>query len=347
MTPKLAVVGAGSAGAAAAYALRDSPVDVTVFEKSRGVCGRAATRRQGDCTYEYGANYLKADDERVTELVTEALPTDGLVDVDAPIYAFERDGDIGEGRAADDHKWTYEAGITQLAKRLFAETDATVHNGVRVKTLSRERDGWSVADADGVDRGHFDAVLLTPPAPQTADLLGGASWDHDDCRSFRRAIASVPYRTIVAGVLHYPFELDVPWYAAVNTDKDHDIGWLAREECKAGHVPDGESLLLVQMNEGWSVANYDAHPDEMVAEMAQRVAHLMDDDRLTDPDWTDHQHWRYAQPEEQVDVAAIEGARDHDLYFAGDWVGDEPRLHAAVRNGLETGERIGSALSEE
>jgi len=344
MVSKLAVVGAGGAGAAAAYALRDAPVEVTVFEKSRGVCGRAATRRKGDCTYEYGANYLKADDPRVTELVTETLPTAGLVDVDDPIYAFERDGDIGEGRDSDDHKWTYESGITQLAKRLFDETEAAVHNGVRVETLDRTADGWRVLDAEGTDRGQFDALLLTPPAPQTADLLGEAAWDHDDCRDLRQTVASVPYRTVVSGMFHYPFELDVPWYAVVNTDKAHDIGWLAREECKRGHVPDGESLLLVQMNEGWSVANSDAHPDRMLEEMAARTADLLDDERLTDPDWTDHQHWRYAQPEETVDRDALAPAADHDLYFAGDWVADEPRLHAAVRNGLETGERLADEL---
>ena len=344
MTSKLAVVGAGGAGAAAAYALRDSAVDVTVFEKSRGVCGRAATRRKGDCTYEHGANYLKADDERVTELVTEELSTDGLVDVDAPIYAFERDGDIGEGRDSDDHKWTYETGITQLAKRLLAATDATVRNGVRVETLDRDVDGWRIFDDNHNDHGHYDALLLTPPAPQTADLLGEAAWDHDDCRSLRQTVASVPYRTVISGMLHYPFELDVPWYAAVNTDKDHDIGWLAREECKPGHVPDGESLLLVQMNEPWSVANYDAHPDRLLDEIAQRTARLLDDDRLTDPDWTDHQHWRYAQPEEAVDREALAPAADHDLYFAGDWVAEEPRLHAAIRNGLETGAVLADEL---
>ncbi|WP_324758118.1 NAD(P)/FAD-dependent oxidoreductase [Haloarcula montana] len=343
MATTLAVVGAGAAGAAATYALRDTPVEVTVFEKSRGVCGRAATRRKEDCTYEYGANYLKADDDRVTELVTERLPTEGLIDVEEPIYAFERTGGIDEGRDADDHKWTYESGITQLAKRLFGATEATVHNGVRVETLRRLDDGWALVDAEGTALGEFDAVLLTPPAPQTADLLGQATWEHDDRRALRRAIASVPYRTVVAGVLHYPFELDRPWYGAVNTDKDHDIGWIAREECKPGHVPDGESLLLVQMNEPWSVANYDERPERMLSEIAERTAHLLDDERLTDPDWTDYQHWRYSQPEEQVDTGALSIADGHDLYFAGDWVADEARLHTAVRSGLDTGAHIGNS----
>ncbi|MDT3435414.1 FAD-dependent oxidoreductase [Haloarcula sp. 1CSR25-25] len=340
MARDLAVVGAGGAGAAATYALHDEDVDVTVFEKSRGVCGRAATRRHGDCTYEYGANYLKSDDERVTELVTETLPTEGLVDIDEPVYTFDRTGEIDVGRESDEHKWTYETGITQVAKRLFDQTDAGLENGVRVERLERQQDGWRLQDDDGADLGHFDAALLTPPAPQTADLLGQSRWDHDDCREFRQGIAAVPYRTVIAGVLHYPFELDVPWYAAVNGDKDHDIGWIGREECKDGHVPDGESLLLVQMNEPWSIANYDDHPDTLIDAIATRTARLLDDDRLADPDWTDHQHWRYSQPEGGVDHGLLSRAADHDLYFAGDWVAGEGRLHAAIRNGLETGEAI-------
>ena len=335
MTERLAVVGAGAAGAAATYALRDDPIEVTVFEKSRGVCGRAATRRKDDCVYEYGANYLKPGDDRVTDLVTGELSTDGLVDIAEPVYTFEADGDITPGREADEHKWTYEAGITQLAKRLFGATDATVENGVRVEVLDRLADGWRVVDGEGTAHGTYDAVLLTPPAPQTADLLGQASWDHDDCRALRQAVASVPYRTVVAGVLHYDFALDVPWYGAVNADKAHDIGWVSREECKRGHVPDGESLLVVQMNEPWSVANYDRHPGTLVEAIAERAAALVGDDRLTDPDWTDYQHWRYSQPEGEVDHDALTGARDHDLYFAGDWVAGEGRIHAALRSGLD------------
>ncbi len=344
MTATVAVVGAGAAGAAAAYALRDEPVDVTVFEKSGGLCGRAATRRRGDCTYEYGANYLTDDDERVTELVTEALPTDGLVDVSEPVWTFDADGEISEGDGGDGRKWTYEDGITQLAKRLFAATDATVHRNTRVATIASADGGWTVADASGTDHGHFDAALLTPPAPQTADLLGQAEWDHVDCRRLRESVASVSYRAVVSAVLHYDFELDLPYYALVDVDKDHEIGWIGREECKPGHVPDGESLLLVQMSPEWSAERFHDPEDEVVDDAAAATAALLSDDRLADPDWTDYQGWRYALPDEGVSGDAMEMAADHDLFLAGDWVAGEARLHAAVRNGLETGERIAEEL---
>ncbi|ERG88860.1 MAG: hypothetical protein J07HX5_01006, partial [halophilic archaeon J07HX5] len=98
------IVGAGAAGAAAAYTLETvvPDIELTVLEKSGGVCGRAAARRHGDVTYDYGANYLKDDDERVVELVTEELSTAGLVDITAPIYVFDSDGTVSEGRDADD-----------------------------------------------------------------------------------------------------------------------------------------------------------------------------------------------------------------------------------------------------
>ena len=42
--PKLAIIGAGVSGLSAAWALKDSDWEVSVFEKSRGPSGRAATR---------------------------------------------------------------------------------------------------------------------------------------------------------------------------------------------------------------------------------------------------------------------------------------------------------------
>ena len=344
MTPTAAVVGAGAAGAATAYALRGRAVDVTVFEKSSEVCGRAPTRRAEGCTYEYGANYLTSDDGRVTEIVTEELSTDGLVDLTDPIWTFDGSGTVSEGDPHDEHRWTYDAGLDQLAKRLFAATDATIHRRTRVETLQRDDSVWRVYDADGEDWGTFDAVVLTPPAPQTADLLGQAAWEHADCRTLRETIARVPFRTVISTVLHYPFEVDAPYYALVNTDETHDVGWVAREECKPDHVPDGESLLLVQMAPDWSAEYYHEPAASIVDAAADKAATLLDDDRVANPDWTDHQHWRYALPDEGADTDVLATATDHDMFFAGDWVAGDARLHAAVRSGLDTGSAVAAHL---
>jgi len=317
---------------------------VTVFEKSGGLCGRAATRRHGELTYDYGANYLKADDDRVVELITETLDSEGLVDIAEPIYVFDADGEVSPGRDADEHKWSYRQGLTQIAKRLFARTDATVHRRTRIETVRRVGDRWEVDDASGVTRGPFDALLLNPPAPQTADLLRSAEWDSPVREALVDAVGDVAYRTVWTAVLHYPFPLDVPYYGLVNTDKAHAVGWLSRDECKSGHVPDGETLLIVQANHEWSVEHYDADPAENVAMLAEHAADIVGDDRLADPAWTDYQGWRYAQPETGVDRGPLDSACQEGLYLLGDWVAGEARVHAALANGLDVGERVADGV---
>ncbi|MFO8114376.1 MAG: NAD(P)-binding protein [Halorubrum sp.] len=338
----IGIVGAGAGAAAAAFVVSEAApdADVTVLEKSGGLCGRAATRRHGDLTYDYGANYLKSDDERVTELITETLDDDGLVDITEPVYTFDAAGEVSPGRDADEHKWSYRSGLTQIAKRLFAQTDATVHRRTRVETVRRVEDRWELDDAAGETWGPFDVLLLNPPAPQTAELLRDAEWESPVRESLVDAVGDVAYRSVWSAVLHYPFPLDVPYYGLINTDKEHPVGWISREECKAGHVPDGETLLVVQASPDWSVEHYDDDPVANVAALAEHAAAIVGDERLADPAWSDHQGWRYALPEGGVDRGPIDSARREGLYLLGDWVAGEGRIHAAVANGLDTGERV-------
>ncbi|GGM58987.1 putative NAD/FAD-dependent oxidoreductase [Halarchaeum rubridurum] len=339
----IGVVGAGPAAAALAHVVdAGTDADVTLLEKSGGVCGRAATRRRGDVTYDYGANYLRDDDERVNDLVRDVLGTAGLADVTEPVYTFDADGTVSPGRDDDRRKWCYAEGLTQIAKRLLAGTDATVHRHTRVETLARnaEDETWTVVDTDDGRWGPFDALVCTPPAPQTAALLREADWAAETRETLHAAAAAVPFDPIYTAVLHYPFEVETPYYALVNPEKDHDVGWIAREECKPGHVPDGESVLVVQANADWSEAHFDDPPSENAAALADAAAAVLDDDRLADPDWTDTQGWRYALPRDGVADAPVAAAREHDLHVVGDWVAGAPRLHAALRCGLDAGERL-------
>ena len=342
---RLCIVGAGLAAAGMADALSDRSVSVTVLEKSRGVGGRAATRRRDGCRYDHGANYIKDSDERTRELL-QSLGADGLVDIDAPVWPFDAEGTISESQRPESHKWTWEAGITQLAKRLFDRTDADIRKETRVDTLEEGQSGWTISDTDGATHGPFDAVVLTPPAPQTADLLQATELldGDDDLAAATDAVDQVPYRTIRSLMLHYPFEIDPPYYALVNDDRDHDIGWLARESCKPGHIPAGEELLVVQMAPDWSTANYDMPLDDAASEAAMKAAQLLDDDRLTEPDWVDDQGWRYALPDAGVDSDAVEPLETHGLYLAGDWVVGEGRAHEALWCGVDVGERLAATV---
>lgn len=338
----IGIVGAGAAAAAAAFVVDDAlpDADVTVLEKSGGLCGRAATRRTDDLTYDYGANYVKAANERVNELLSEELDTTGRFDISEPVYTFDSEGEVSPGRDAAEAKWGYEQGLTQIAKRLFERTDADVHRRTRVEHVARGADGMWTLSADDTEWGPFDAILMNPPSPQSADLLRTADWDDPARDALVDALDDVAFRTIWTAVLRYPFELDVPYYGLVNTDKAHAVGWLSREECKPGHVPDGESLLVVQASHDWSVEHADEEPERNVAALAEQAAEIIGDDRLTEPVWADHQPWRYALTEGGIDTGPVGSAREAGLYCVGDWVAGDARVHAALGNGLDVGESV-------
>lgn len=350
MIPKLGVVGAGAGAAAATFAVDSaSPnVETTVFEKSRGVCGRAAARRRDGIVYEYGANYLKDTGGRVSRLVTDELD-EGLVEVDGPIWTFDSNGDVSEGATEQARRWTYTDGITRLAKHLFGAADAKVQHKTRIVEVTHDRGGqegsWQLTDSDGVEYGPFDVLLLNPPAPQTAELLSETGAEAVD--RLGNAAAELSFRTVWTAVLGYRFEIDAPYYALVNADGDHEVGWIGREACKPGHVPDGESVLVVQASPEWSSERYDDRPKENVADLARRAAEIVGDQRLASPDWTDHQGWKYALPEGGVRGGPLREAAREGVYAIGDWVAGEARLDAAVQNGLETGLSLADFLGRE
>ena len=345
----IGIVGAGLAGAGVARSLTATDADVTILEKSRGVGGRAATRRKHGCRYDHGANYVnpsEADASRTAELLS-TLGTDGLVNIDEPVWTFDRTGTVSEGDRPDADKWNWTEGMTQFAKRALAETEATIEHGVRAASIERREEAWTITDTDGEPHGPFETVVLTPPAPQTAALLAETTVDGEHTarlESATGAVQAVPYRTIRTFVLHYPFEIDRPYYGLVNVDQEHPVGWLSREECKEGHVPDGESLLIAQMSPGWSTERYDEPIDIAAPDAAEHVAELIGDDRLTDPDWVDDQGWRYALPDDAVAREPIESLEEVELYVAGDWVVGEGRAHAAFYNGVDLGERLSSSI---
>ncbi len=337
---RIAIVGAGMAGLGAAFALRDAPgCAVTVFEKSRGFGGRAATRRKNGACYDHGANYFQTDDAaRIHRLVREKLPAGELVDIARPVWTFSAENEISEGDPARNRspKWTYRSGISSLGKLLAEAAGAEVHLQTRVRRLEENAGGWTLADTDGARHGPFDAVLLTPPAPQTRDLLAESRMDSALQDALTEALGGAAYRQQLTLVLSYGRRIERPgdFYALLNTDGEHAIAWLSFEEDKPGHVPDGESLVIAQMAPAWSTPRFRDDLDALVPEAAEKVSVLLGQD-LRQPAWADKQGWRYALPEKAADAEALAEAQPAGLFFAGDALAGKGRVEKALETGLD------------
>ena len=361
---KLAIIGAGVAGLAAARALRQRRPDlaIAIYEKSRGLGGRAATRRRDGYIFDHGAQYMKAATPELERLLTAELPADDLIDIGQPVWTFDGAGAIAEGDPAQNAapKWTYRGGLSRLGKLLGARLDIqreTRIGSIRRLTTDHRRPidaqplrsvvngRWSMVVSAGQLIADADLVLLTPPAPQTADILAASDFDADVKAALLAELAHATYRRCISLALAYDRPIARPFYALVNSDRAHAISWLALEHAKAPErCPPGHSLLIAQMAARWSLDHWETLADELERLVADQVGALLGEDTRA-PLWSDVQRWRYALPDSGADFDAL-NAFGSGLFFAGDYTSGQGRLHLAIESGWRAASAIERMLEE-
>jgi hypothetical protein len=352
---QIAIVGAGVAGLAAARALVAQGRHVTIYEKSRGPGGRAATRQLGNCRFDHGAQVFQAPDERFLVLLRQpppahALDTAPAQDLGRPVWTFDQAGTVSEGDPAHNAapRWVWPGGMAALGHLLAA--GLTIHYRTRVHALAaRPQGGYTLLDAAGAVLGQADAVLLTPPAPQSAELVARSACDPETRTRLLAALAPAHYTRCLAVTLAYPRRPQVPWYALLNLDRQHAIAWLACEHDKPGHAPPDSGLLIAHMGDAFSVAHWDAAekgtygtagaplPPHLAA-VHEQVQTLLPHD-LGPPHWANLQRWRYALPDSAVDFEQL-NTTGSGLYVAGDALVGRGRLHEAIETGWRVAEVI-------
>ena len=350
--PSLCIVGAGAAGLAAAHALADSSLSVTVAEKSRGLGGRAATRWRDapDAAgapfrwrYDHGAQYASPPEgTRAYRLLTERLDTDGLVRIERPVWPFGDDGTLrpDQARAEGAPRLTYRDGIADLGRRLADATPGLdLRRQTRVAHLAKTPAGWAVTDTEGAQVGRFDAVLFTPPPPQTLGLVAASAMDDAPRDALLAGLRPASYRRQFTVVLAFPEGAPRPEpYALVNPSGGHAVAWLAVESDKPGRAPEGATLFLAQMAPAWTDARYDADRDAVVRDATAEIESLVG--ALPEPAWADTQRWRYALPDTAADPDALAPAEAAGLFAAGDAIAGQGRVHLALESGLAAADRI-------
>ncbi len=350
---RVAIVGAGVAGLAAGRRLQAQGHEVFVFEQSRELGGRAATRRTHGCILDHGAQYLKTPDDTpaVRQLILDELPRDGLVDIGRPVWTFDRSGQVAPGDPAQnaEPKWTYTAGLATLGTRLAAGLDVSLQT--RVGRLERIPNGYRLLDDASAALGEAERVLVAIPAPQGVELLQVSALPAGRRDAALAELARARYRPILSVLLGYAqppraavfaggsLDEPRPYYALVNTDRGHDVSWLAFENDKPARVPTGTLALVVQMAPAFSREHFDDAPELVAALAAQATATLLGVD-LGALAWHDLTRWRDALPDTTCDLAALN--RDHDgLLFAGDYVAGG-RVHLALQAGLDAASMLAS-----
>jgi len=327
MTYSIAIIGAGLAGITAARQLTETAegqepaASVTLFDKSRGMGGRLATRYAEAHKFDHGAQYFTARSAEFKAALAPLIKT-GDVRKWAPRILTNR-------KLAKQVRYVGSPNMNSVGKALAASLDVVTNT--RIEKLDRVKAKWHLTDDSGKVWGQYDKVIIAIPAEQAKALLPD---DFADGQALA-AVNMLPGFTVMLGFAG-------PWggeWDAMLMD-NHPVSFASVNSTKPGR-DNSITSIVVQSSNKWALKRVDKDKDEVMAEllsafqqssgMATGVAHHKVIHR-----------WLYANVGTPAGKPFL-ADESMGLYACGDWC-LEGRVEAAFASGHKLGAHILKSL---
>jgi renalase len=337
-TQHIAIIGVGMAGVVCARTLRQAGLNVTLFEKSRGLGGRMATRSSAFGSFDHGTQYFTVRDPRF-ELALGTVP--GLCKPWSAnaVRVLDPNGRVIEaGLPGGERHWVATPGMNGLVKAWAAPLveDGNVQQQTRVTHISADpfkKNGWQLhtEGEDGAQHvfGGFDKVILAIPHPQAEALLNASG----------QAALAAPLKDVRVDpcwtlMVAYPqavqpglITIGPQWNAARSTH--HRIAWMARESSKPGR--ERIERWTVQASAPWSAEHINDTPERVSAKLLKAFGEITG--IRTTPSHVEAHRWLYAKTAQPLGESHL-WFKDQGIGLCGDWCLGH-RAEDAFVSGLE------------
>ncbi|QDU77436.1 protoporphyrinogen oxidase [Bremerella volcania] len=321
--PTVAIIGAGISGIVCARRLT-SRFDVRLFDKSRGVSGRMATRRTGhaDACFDHGAQYFTVRSKQVKPMLEEWID-DGIVamwrgnvSVLRPGFKIQRE---------PTPRYVAMPGMNSLGKHLVRFLD--VETNTHIEKAIHSGEGWTLTTTDGVNHGPFDVLVSTAPPEQTLGIVGSKS-------PFTSTLASQQFDPCWATMIHFEQPVPVSYDAAFV--HENPLRWICRNNSKPGRDPDQECWVL-HASPDWSKEHLEESPEQVTPQLLEAFSKAIEQPLGAISHVASHR-WRYSAPVNPLEEGHLWDPKSK-LGIAGDWCSGA-RVEGAILSGLSLAKKI-------
>jgi len=299
----VAVIGAGLAGCTVAHHLSEI-ASVKLFEKSKSLGGRIATRVSCDHQFDHGAQFFTARSSDFKDFLTPLVDAGCVARWDARFAEFDGAQLIRQTEwGGSPSHWVGMPTMSGFVERLSNGLDCVFD--VEVARVEKEKDRWILFDAQGNLLGDYDWIILTAPAPQTHNLLPNEI-------SFKTQVGLIKMLGCYSLMLGYRHAVNLPFDAALV--KNASISWISVNSSK----PNRKNFsILVHSTNRWAEQNMNTDLAEVQEKLFEFTSEILGFN-VKSADYIETKRWRFANSIRQTDQPFFLD-RSNQVASCGDW----------------------------
>ncbi|MDA7704940.1 FAD-dependent oxidoreductase [Rickettsiales bacterium] len=277
---KIAIIGAGISGLTIAQKLAQKN-EVIIFDKSRGIGGRMATRRADNFHFDHGAQFFTAKSEQFQEFCQNAY-REGVIDIWNARFAEIIGHNIARKWRFDNKQQPHYIAVPQmnnLCKFMAKNLDLRLKEQIIDIEFINQKWSLKTKEKEFID---FDYLILAIPSHQAVNLLPRKFIDFDIVQK----IEMLPCFSLMIGLKE---KLNLDFDAALV--KESIISWISVNNSKKGR-PDDFALLVNSSND-WAKDNLEGDLDLIQEKLLDELQKITKFNR-ENIEYINIHRWRYA-----------------------------------------------------
>ncbi|MFK7822664.1 MAG: NAD(P)/FAD-dependent oxidoreductase [Oligoflexales bacterium] len=297
MSEKIAIIGAGVSSCFLSHLLSKSNYDIKIFEKSRGIGGRCAVRRDtvhGE--FSLGAQFFTNKNPQLSKYFLGLLESRLIKKLTGPLGYLHENG--RSQQATPQIRYIGTPSMNSFLKHWVHGVDINFQS--RIESISRLGEKWQLVTAEGHTFDDFDTCILTLPYPQGLQL-----WQQNSQLSIPET-HMYPCFALVLATDTCPLK----WHHSFV--KDPMIAWFATE-----HSQNQRIKWVVHADAKWSLKHLEADPNWVQEQMIQRLYSLLE--IRPKVHFTDIHRWKYASSESSAEFEFLWDSH-YRLGYISDWL---------------------------
>ena len=320
--PKIAIVGMGIAGLTCAKVLKEAGMNVTLFEKSKGIGGRTSTRRlEPNLSFDHGAQYFTVRNPILQRFVN-SWENLGIVSEWKGRIVKLNNQEITDTEIIP--RYVGVPGMTAMAVELAK--NLTIKRETKIIEAKYTSNRWALLDEGRVAHEFFDHLVAALPAPQAAELLTN--------HPLEKTATAIPMAPCWAVLLGFEKKIEVPWDGAFIHDSP--LSWVARNSSKPGRDSTKDCWVL-HANAEWSENHLEDTPASVIPALLESFAYAIGTSIPARFYETAHR-WRYSMGGSFINQKDLND-ESTGVTICGDWV-NGGRFEGAFLSGITAAESI-------